>query len=257
MRHLALLVAVYALTAALVLPSTLFAQENAEAPAPPPATTETAPAAPQATTPQAEPAPAPAAPVAPAPAAAEPAPAAPEPQVLADERDEAEPRALAAASGTVTVVDFSFNPGTITINQGDTVTWTNNGPTPHSATEPNGAFDTGIFPAGESRSHTFDEAGSFSYICTPHPNMRGTVVVQAAQSGGDTPDSSSGDTGDTTTGGDTTGEAAQAGGGPTLPRSGADAGALLLLGALMILLGTAVHRRARADQPHPAGRIGW
>ena len=90
--------------------------------------------------------------------------------------------------------------------------------------------------------------------------MHGTIVVQASQSGGDTPDSSSGDTGGSggTTGGDSTGaEAAQSDGGPSLPSTGADSGALLVLGALMLLLGVAVHRRARAEQPRPAGRIGW
>ena len=68
----------------------------------------------------------------------------------------------------------------MTVNVGDTVTWTNNGPTPHSATSSSGVFDTGIMDAGQSGSHTFTEAGTFAYICTPHPNMHGTVVVQAA-----------------------------------------------------------------------------
>jgi len=157
----------------------------------------------------------------------------------------------------VAIADFQFTPAQITINQGDTVTWINNGPTPHSATAPDGSFDTGIFPAGQSRSHTFNDAGTFSYICTPHPQMNGTIVVQASQSGGDTPDSSTGGTGGTT-GGDSAGaEAAQSDGGPSLPSTGADSGALLVLGALMLLLGVAVHRRARAEQPRPAGRIGW
>jgi plastocyanin len=237
MRHLALLSA-FALLAALVLPGSLLAQESAA-----PAETETAPAEP----PPAEPAPAaqPAPP--PADPAAEPAPAPPEPQALADERRErkAEPVAFAAASGSVTIVDFSFSPGTITINQGDTVTWNNSGPTPHSATAPNGAFDTGIFPAGESRSHTFTEAGTYSYICTPHPNMRGTVVVQASQSGGgETPGSGAGASGSADA--DATGDAADAAGGPALPNSGLDAGALLALGALLLLLGGAMRRRATA-----------
>ena len=106
---------------------------------------------------------------------------------------------------------------------------------------------TGIFPAGESRSHTFNEAGTFSYICTPHPNMRGTVVVQAAQTGGDDPtDSSAGESGGAS-GAGTTGEAAGSDGGPALPNSGADAGALLVLGALLLLLGVAVHRRVRPE----------
>jgi LPXTG-motif cell wall-anchored protein len=236
MRHLALLVAVYALTAALVLPGSLLAQESEE-----PAPTETTAAE------QAAPEPAPA----PEPAAApEPVPPAPEPQVLADERETApkpktKPTALAAASGSVTIVDFDFSPGTITVDVGDTVTWVNNGPTPHSATSSNGAFDTGIFPAGQSRSHTFNEAGTFSYICTPHPNMHGTVVVQGAQTGGgDTSDSSGGSGESAGTG--ATGEGAESDG-PTLPNSGADSGALLILGGLLLLLGVAVHRRVRPE----------
>jgi plastocyanin len=257
MKHLALLAAVYALTAALVLPGTLFAQESAEPAQAETVPTETAPAdgAPAEPAPaQSEPAPAePAPPADAAPPTEEPAPV-PEPQVLADERDEPrrEPKAKAAASGTVAIADFSFSPATITINAGDTVTWTNNGPTPHSATSSSGSFDTGIFPAGQSRSHTFSEAGTYPYICTPHPNMRGTVVVQASQTGGgETSGSGAADAGGAT------GEATQSEGGPALPNSGADAGALLVLGALMLLLGVAVHRRSHADEPRPAGRIGW
>jgi len=269
MRHLALLAAVYALIAALVLPGSLLAQEGTGTPAeaePAPAEPVPAEPAPAAPAPEeaapAEPAPAPAQP-APAPAAepapAEPAPAqaAPEAQFLADERDERKPAARAAASGSVTIVDFSFSPGTITIDQGDTVTWVNDGPTPHSATASDGSFDTGVFPAGQSRSHTFAQAGTFAYICTPHPNMRGTVVVQASQTGGDTPSDDTGTGTGGTTGGTAGAEAAQADGGPALPNSGADAGALLLLGGLMLLLGVAVHRRSAAGQARPAGRIGW
>ena len=236
MKQLALLTAVYALIAALVLPSSLLAQEEEVAPPPTETTatettpTETAPSEPAPTETTAE--------TPPVETAPEPA----EPQFLADETAE-KPKVVAAQSGGVTIVDFSFSPGTITINQGDTVTWTNNGPTPHSATSQNGAFDTGIFPAGQSRAHTFNEAGTFSYICTPHPNMHGTVVVRAAQTGGDTPDDTSSGTGGTV--GDATGEAAQADDGPTLPNTGADTIALLLLGWLLLVGGWAVQRRIR------------
>ena len=232
MKHLALLASVYALIAALVLPGSILAQEDAA----PAAETETAPA--EQAAPPPEPTPAEPAPAEPAPA--EPAPA-PEPQFLADERDEAPeraPKAVAAASGSVTISDFTFSPGTITINQGDTVTWVNNGPTPHSATSSSGVFDTGIFPKGQSRSHTFNEAGTFAYICTPHPFMKGTVVVQAAQTSGGA-EEPSGETG----GAAGTGATAAQDEGPTLPNSGADAGALLILGGLMLLLGIAVRRR--------------
>jgi LPXTG-motif cell wall-anchored protein len=267
MKHLALLAAVYALIAALVLPSSLLASEDADPAASQAPAAETAPAGETPTAPP-EPAPVPAEP-APAPEPAAPAPeqpadapeqaAAPAPlEQPAPERKQ-KPSAKAAGSGSVTIADFQFTPAQITVNQGDTVTWTNNGPTAHSATAPDGSFDTGIFPAGQSRTHTFNDAGTFSYICTPHPNMHGTIVVQASQSGGDTPDSDTGSSGGSgTSGGVSSGaEAAQSDGGPSLPSTGGDAGALLVLGALMLLLGVAVHRRARAEEPRAAGRIGW
>ena len=271
MKHLALLAAVYALIAALVLPSSLLASEDADPAASETPAAQTAPAGETPTAPPelapvpAEPAPAPE-PAAPAPEQSAAAPeqaAAPAPPEQPARKRNQKPSAKAAGSGSVTIADFAFTPAQITINQGDTVTWTNNGPTAHSATAPNGSFDTGIFPAGQSRSHTFNDAGTFSYICTPHPNMHGTIVVQASQSGGDTPDSSTGDTvgsggtGGTSDGGSSGAEAAQSDGGPSLPSTGGDTGALLVLGALMLLLGVAVHRRARAEEPRPAGRIGW
>jgi len=253
MKHLVLLAAIYAVIVALALPSSILAQEDT-VPAEETTAAEPAPA-------PAEPAPAEPAPADPAPGPAEAAPAPPEPQFLADERAEDKapaPKAVASAFGSVTIADFSFSPSTVTISQGDTVTWTNNGPTAHSATASNGSFDTGILPKGGSGSHTFNDAGTFSYFCKPHPYMKGTVVVQASQSGdapasSDTGGSAGSATGDTGAGA----EATQAGDGPTLPNTGGDAGALLLLGGLMLLLGAAMDRRARADRAQPAGRIGW
>jgi LPXTG-motif cell wall-anchored protein len=262
MRRLGGITALYAVVAALAIAAPLSASEE---PQPAPAAAPAAPAAPAS-----EPAPAPAPePAAPAPAEAapaapaEPAPAepaapaapAPEPQLLVDEDPAADkkpkPIAIAAASTGVTISDFQFAPASVTVNVGDTVTWTNNGPTAHSATAPDGSFDTGIFPAGQSRSHTFNPSGTFSYICTPHPNMHGTIVVRASQSGGgDTPDSSTGDSGGGTGGSSERGsgaEAAQTDTGPSLPNTGSDSGAMLVLGALMLLLGIAVHRRARTQ----------
>jgi amicyanin len=257
MRPLALL-ALYALVAALVLPGSILAQDDASP------GTETAPAEPEAEAqPPAEPVPAPdevvrlqldpgstaepvPAPAEPAPAPAEPAPA-PEPQNLGDERADApatKPKAIAAASGSVTIADFNFSPASITIDVGDTVTWNNSGPTPHSATANDGSFDTGILKRGQSGSHTFNEAGTYSYICTPHPYMKGTVVVQAAQSGGDSSGSGSAAAGDTGSTGATSADASQSDDGPTLPDTGSDSGALLVLGGLMLVLGLAVRRRA-------------
>jgi LPXTG-motif cell wall-anchored protein len=266
MKHLAVLAAIYALVAALVLPNSLLASSGdadpvtADGPAAETAPAEEGPAV----APEPPPVPeqqAPAAPDQPAAAPEQPAAApAPRPEEPARSRQD-RPAARAAASGSVTIADFQFTPAQITVDQGDTVTWTNSGPSAHSATAPDGSFDTGILPAGQSGSHTFNEAGTFSYICTPHPNMHGTIVVRASQTAGDTPDSSTGEGGGTggssDTGAGSGAEAASSDGGPSLPNTGTDAGAMLVLGALMLLLGVAVHRRARAGQPRPAGRIGW
>jgi Copper binding proteins, plastocyanin/azurin family len=82
------------------------------------------------------------------------------------------------------MADFSFSPATITISQGDTVTWTNAGPDePHTAT--GDGFDTGEVAVGSSASATFAQAGNFPYVCTLHANMTGTVRVLAAASGGE------------------------------------------------------------------------
>ena len=243
MRPVALL-ALYALIAALVLPGSIVAQDQADPGTPSAQPEAQAPAEPAPAPAPAEPAPAPA-PAEPAPAQAAPAP--PEPQPLGDEgagKARAKPKAIAAASGSVAIADFNFAPATITIDVGDTVTWNNNGPTPHSAKANDGSFDTGILKKGQSGSHTFNQAGSFSYFCQPHPFMKATVVVQAAQSGGgDASGSGSGATGDSGSTGGGDADAAESDDGPTLPNTGGDTGALLVLGGLMLALGIAVHRR--------------
>jgi hypothetical protein len=156
----------------------------------------------------------------------------------------------AAASGSVTISDFQFAPASITVDVGDTVTWSNAGPTAHSATATGGSVDTGIFSEGQSRSHTFDEAGTFAYICTPHPQMKGTVTVRAAAAQGGGGEGSSGDTsgsatdtGSATTTGDTQSTAGSAGA-ATLPSTGLDAGGLLALGGITLALGVVLRRRA-------------
>jgi plastocyanin len=88
---------------------------------------------------------------------------------------------LRAADVTILVEDFAFNPATITIQVGDTVTWTNNGDVPHTATSMSGpdSFDVSL-PVGASGAVTFDTPGTYDYICSLHPIMEGTIVVEAA-----------------------------------------------------------------------------
>jgi plastocyanin len=80
----------------------------------------------------------------------------------------------------VTIADFLFSPGSITIHVGDTIVWTNNGPSAHTATANNGSFDTGVLQKGKSASVTFHNPGTFDYHCSIHPFMHGAVVVLAS-----------------------------------------------------------------------------
>jgi plastocyanin len=91
---------------------------------------------------------------------------------------------VAAADQTVTMESLQFQPATVTVEVGDTVTWSNADAVPHTATADDGSFDTGTISGGASASHTFTTAGTFAYHCEVHPTMTGTVVVQAAAGGG-------------------------------------------------------------------------
>jgi len=84
------------------------------------------------------------------------------------------------ATHAVEIADFAFSPATLTITAGDTVTWTNEDAVVHTATSVNGAFDSGDLEQGASYSLTFSTAGTYDYLCTPHPSMTGRIVVVAA-----------------------------------------------------------------------------
>jgi plastocyanin len=85
-----------------------------------------------------------------------------------------------AANTSVSMTDFQFGPAAVTVSVGDTVTWVNNSATPHTTTSSSGAWDSGIMNGGQSFSFTFRSAGTFAYSCTSHPQMTGSITVQAA-----------------------------------------------------------------------------
>ena len=89
-----------------------------------------------------------------------------------------------AADQAVDIAGFAFSPGSVTVDVGDTVTWANADAQGHTATADDGSFDTGTIAGNTSKSVTFATAGTFAYHCKIHPQMTGTVVVQAAAGGG-------------------------------------------------------------------------
>jgi plastocyanin len=83
-----------------------------------------------------------------------------------------------AASSGVSIQNFSFQPSTVGVSVGDTVTWTQKDTgTQHTVTSDNGSFGSGNLLAGQTFAHTFNQPGTFSYHCNIHPSMMGTVTV--------------------------------------------------------------------------------
>jgi plastocyanin len=77
----------------------------------------------------------------------------------------------------VAITDFKFNPATLTVPAGTTVTWTNQDEEPHTVAAKDGSFHSPGMDTHGTFSQRFDTPGSFDYICSIHPFMTGTVVV--------------------------------------------------------------------------------
>jgi plastocyanin len=85
---------------------------------------------------------------------------------------------LVQSDPTVMIVDFAFQPNTVSIKAGDTVVWTNQGPSQHTVTADNGSFDSSVLSPGQTFSHQFTALGTYSYHCAIHPFMHGQIQVQ-------------------------------------------------------------------------------
>jgi amicyanin len=77
----------------------------------------------------------------------------------------------------VSITDFKFNPATLTVPVGTTVTWTNQDEEPHTIAAKDGSFHSPGMDTHGTYSFTFTTPGSFEYICSIHPFMTGSVVV--------------------------------------------------------------------------------
>ena len=78
----------------------------------------------------------------------------------------------------VNIKSFKYHDEVITIAVGDTIVWLNEDRARHTATARDCSFDTGRLRKGVSGEISFTVAGTYEYICTIHPSMKGTVVVK-------------------------------------------------------------------------------
>ena len=95
--------------------------------------------------------------------------------VVIDEQPTGGPPPMAA---TVTLIDESYQPPALEVAVGATVTWENiDGDDDHTVTSTDGAFNSGVLPAGSAFEYSFDAPGAYPYFCAIHPEMEGTITV--------------------------------------------------------------------------------
>lgn len=86
-----------------------------------------------------------------------------------------------AKSVTVTIHNLTFQPTTLTVTPGTSVTWVNDDDTAHTSTSDasgGSGWDSGVLNPGASFSHKFEKAGDFTYHCQIHGYLKGTVIVR-------------------------------------------------------------------------------
>jgi plastocyanin len=91
--------------------------------------------------------------------------------------EETAPSGEAVRAAKVEIVDFAYEPATVTIQAGGKVTWLNRDAEEHTATLDDGSFSTGDLAEGKLKSESFKDPGTYSYFCEIHPDMKGTVEV--------------------------------------------------------------------------------
>lgn len=129
---------------------------------------------------------------------------------------------LAAAAG-VTMVDDSFQPSRVTVAAGSSVTFFNHGDSPHTATADDGSFNSGIVDPGASKTVVLRTPGTYTFYCQFHGGPGGSTAGSgaAAASGGSTSTA-------------------------PLPQTASPLPLLLGLGAVLLVAGLWVGRRAGA-----------
>lgn len=83
-----------------------------------------------------------------------------------------------AETHTVTVDAMAYTPATLRVKRGDTVVWVNRDPFPHTATARDRSFDSGEIASGRRWRYVAKTPGTHPYVCTFHPTMTATLIVE-------------------------------------------------------------------------------
>jgi plastocyanin len=92
------------------------------------------------------------------------------------------PTTSTGGGNSIAIKNFAFDPSPLTVKTGAVVTWVNQDTAPHAIVSDTGspsAFASDSLSTGASYKFTFTQAGTYTYHCSIHPSMKGTVIVQA------------------------------------------------------------------------------
>ena len=89
-------------------------------------------------------------------------------------------RSASATDAEVDIDQFTFTPQHITVKAGTTVTWINEDDVPHTIASSSKLFKSKALDSGDKFSFTFTTPGTYAYFCSVHPQMTGTITVEAA-----------------------------------------------------------------------------
>lgn len=88
--------------------------------------------------------------------------------------------AASAMRPAITIANYSFQPGMLTVRRGSTVMWVNKDDDVHTIKSTDGpeAFNSPALDSGSQFRFVFHQAGTYHYVCSVHPYMRGVIVVR-------------------------------------------------------------------------------
>ena len=90
-------------------------------------------------------------------------------------------KAAGAADGKnkIEIKDFAFNPPTLTVKSGEKITWINRDEEPHTVVSVEKQFKkSNALDTDQEFSITVGAPGTYTYFCSVHPKMTGTIVVE-------------------------------------------------------------------------------
>ena len=83
-----------------------------------------------------------------------------------------------AGEVSINISGFKFDPASVTVKVGTTLTWTNQDTATHTVKANDGSWSSDNLMQADTFSQAFTQAGAFAYTCGIHPSMVGIVIVE-------------------------------------------------------------------------------